>query len=210
MTRPALATLCCLAVLAGCGDKETSPLTVDPPVFLPRTSPLNLLHNLAMAYERRNLAQYDSLLAEDFSFVAAAEDRRWWPDLPQTWGHDSEVLIHARMFDAQATRTLTLRFVTGDLGWDAVEQMPADSIHGVSLYLFGLLPDYPNDLKECRFHFGRGKFWFRRNGWLWPGTRDSVWTIVRWQDYPEFVLPKRSAAAEMPMSWGVVKHFFLP
>jgi hypothetical protein len=208
--RLAVAAVCIAAAIAGCGDKETGPITIDPPDFLPRTSPLNLLNNLALAYGRRDLAQYDSLLAADFTFVTATQDRRWWPDLPEQWGRDSEVLIHARLFDAQAVPTLTLQFVTGAIEWDAMAQMPADSIHGVRLYLIGSVPARPNDPKEYRLDFGRGKLWFRRNGWFWPGTQDSVWTIVRWQDYPEFVLPVRGAASDVPTGWGVIKHFFLP
>jgi hypothetical protein len=206
--RLAVATICLAAVLVGCTDKNAPTWSLPSP-FLPRTSPANLLHNLQSAYEKRNVAEYDSLLAEDFTFLPAAEERRWWPGLPETWGHDTEVLIHVRMFDEGTVSHLTLRFTAGAVEWDAVEQMPSDSIHGVSLFLYGSSPSHPSDPSEDRLSSGRGKFWFRRNGWFWPGTRDSVWTIVRWQDYPEFVLPKGGPAADIPMSGGVIKYLFL-
>jgi len=200
--------VCVVAAVAGCGhdhrvitDEELPP----PPISLPRTSPANLLHNLKLAYERRNLAEYDSLLAEDFIFILSEEDQQK-PDMPDLWRHDTEVQIHTRMFDTEYVQVLTLAYEIGDSTWDAEEGKYAVVIQRVNLYLYGSTPGHPTDVKEYRISDSRSRFWFRRNGWLWPGTQDSVWTIVMWQDNP--VRSREASAASSPATWGMLKAIY--
>lgn len=186
-----------------------------PPVepdFKERVTPQNLLYNLKQTYKLRNVAEYDSLLAMDFTFVLSAEDAAK-PDMPDQWGRDPEIQIHQRMFDAEMVQTLTLDFVVGDLAWDPAENMYAIIIRDVDLYLYGSpygsTPSHPADRREYWVRGSRSRFWFRKNGWVWPGTRDSVWTIVKWEDNP--VAGSRPAwgpRAGEELTWGVIKALF--
>jgi len=154
-----------------------------PPPFLLRTTSQNLLYNLKQAYKLRNAAEYESLLARDFTFVLSAEDAAK-PDMPDQWGRDPEIQIHQRMFDADMVQQLTLEFVVEDLVWDPTDNMYTTIISNVNLYLYGSTPSHPNDPKEYRVANSRAKFWFRKNGWTAPGNPDSIWTVVKWEDNP--------------------------
>jgi hypothetical protein len=198
---PVLTVLWALAAFAGCGDKETDPGHHEQSPFLPRTSASNVLHNLLQAYAHRNMAEYDSLLADDFTFVLSLEDQQR-PEMPHSWGRDTEILIHTHMFDADLVRTLTVAFEMGDAVWDPGEHLHTASVSNVDLYLYGVTPAHPTDVKEYRAS-GQAKFWFRKNAWLSPCTRDSVWTIVKWQDNPTGG-PMRPGGG----SWGSIKHAY--
>jgi hypothetical protein len=213
--RLAVVALCLAAGVAGCGDKENcwggwcgDDPPPDPPAFLPRTSPSNLLHNLQKAYEKRNIAEYESLLAKDFTFVLSVDDQER-PGIPDSWGHDPEVLIHTRLFDPALVQMLTLTFVPVDSVWDTEDSIYTALISNVNLFLVGATPAHPTDVMEYRISNGRAKFWFRKNGWTVPGKADSIWTIVRWQDNPVGGLATRGSAGVDPMSWGRLKAAFL-
>jgi hypothetical protein len=199
---PVLTVLWALAAFAGCGDKETDPGHHEQSPFLPRTSASNVLHNLRQAYLDRNVAQYDSLLADDFTFVLSVEDQQK-PDMPDNWTRDIEVAIHRHMFDPAMAQTLILAFDPADPVWDSADNMYAALISNVSLYLYGSTPAHPTDVKEYRVTGGRGKFWFRKNGWLAPGTADSVWTVVKWQDNP---IGSRGTVESQ--TWGSIKALY--
>jgi hypothetical protein len=195
---PAVACLLVAAALVGCGDvdrPEDAGWGRDP---LPRTSPANLLRNLQKAYEKRNIAEYESLLAKDFVFTVSAEDSLI-PGMPDySWGHDSEVQAHTHMFDAGLVQTLTVTFVAAKPVWDPADRMYTVVVSNVNLDINGVTPAHPTDVREHRVTNGREKFWFRKNGWLSPGTPDSVWTIVRWDD----------AGVSGQESWGSIKVLY--
>jgi hypothetical protein len=196
------ALLCVSTVFPGCGDKKTAPGPDKESNFLPRTSPTNLLHNLKQAYAERDLAEYDSLLAEDFVFILSEEDQQM-PDMPDSWGRDIEILIHTCIFGSQYLQTITLEYEIGDTTWDAEEGKYAAVIQHVNLYLYGSTPGHPTEVKEYRVSDGRSRFWFRKNGWFSPGTQNSVWTIVKWQDNP--VSSREASGGVESWSWGALK-----
>jgi hypothetical protein len=203
LRRPRLAvtTICLAAALVGCTDKGTPTWSLPSP-FLPRTSPANLLHNLKLAYEKRNLAEYDSLFASDFIFDISAEDQQE-PGMPDFWARDTEILIHTRMFDADLVQTLTVDFVPADSVWDPTDSLYTALIMNVTLDFYGGTPSHPTDVKEYRVANGQEKFWFRKNGWTVPGKPDSIWTIVKWED-DQF----GGMAVGQRTSWGSVKVLF--
>jgi hypothetical protein len=176
-----------------------------PPDFLPRTSPENLLRNLIAAYRLRNAAEYESLLAHPFTFILSLEDQQK-PDMPDRWGRDTEVAIHERMFDSERVQTLMLDYDIGPTIWDAEEGKYSVVIRHVNLYLYGATPGHPTEAHEFRVTDNRSKFWFRKNGWLWPGTQDSVWSIALWADSPAG--PRESPGVSEAISWGSIKALF--
>jgi hypothetical protein len=168
-----------------CASVTTGTLPPPPPPdFLPRTSPENLLRNLIAAYRLRNVAEYESLLARpSFTFVLSPEDQQK-PGMPDQWGRDTEVSIHQHMFGAGLVQTLTVGFNIGDVVWNPADEMYTVFVSHVNLYLYGATPGHPTEVKEYRVSDSRSKFWFRKNGWFWPGTQDSTCVIVRWEDDP--------------------------
>jgi hypothetical protein len=155
----------------------------QPKDFWNRTSATGLLHNLQKAYEKRNIAEYESLLATDFVFQLSNEDVVGHPEWPSQWGRDQEILVQSRMFDNESVQKLTLAFDVADSVWDPADDMYTTLISNVSLYLLGSTPGHP-EVKEYRVVNGRSKFWFRKNPWTASGKADSIWTIVKWEDNP--------------------------
>jgi hypothetical protein len=161
-------------------DSGTPDHPVDP--FLKPTSPENLLANLKTAYRERETAEYESLLAMDFTFVLSPEDAGQ-PGMPSQWGRNTEIGIHQRMFDEGLVTYLALDFVVGDRVFDDTDQLWTVTITNVDLSLTGMTPDHPTP-KSYSVLDGTSKFWFRQNDWTVPGTSDRVWSIVKWEDSP--------------------------
>jgi hypothetical protein len=204
----AAACLVLLAALIGCGDKETAPPDQVESAFLPRTSPQNLLHNLKQAYLERNAAEYESLLAVDFTFLLSEEDQAK-PDMPDDWGLETECLIHRHMFDDGYVQQASLDFTVGnDLTWDAVQGMYTMMITNVDLFLYGSTPAHPTELKEYKVSDGRAKFWFRKNPWTTGAAHDSVWTIVMCEDNPTGSRGSTGSALSEAASWGSIKALY--
>jgi hypothetical protein len=175
--------LLALLGVVGCPFMPTKDKPVDPvDKFLPRTSPENLLANLKMAYRERETAEYESLLAMDFTFVLAPEDAGQ-PGMPSQWGRNTEIGVHQRMFDADLVQSLSLDFVVGDRLFDEAGQLWTITITNVDLSLYGMTPDHPTP-KNYQVLDGSSKFWFRQNNWTVPGTTDRIWSIVKWEDSP--------------------------
>jgi hypothetical protein len=152
------------------------------PKFLLRITPENLLANLKMAYHERETAEYESLLAKDFTFVLSPEDAGQ-PGMPSQWGRNTEIGIHQRMFDADLVQTLSLDFVIGDRIFDETDQLWTITITNVELSLYGMTTEHPTP-KLYRVQNGVSKFWFRQESWTVPGTSDRIWSIVKWEDSP--------------------------
>ncbi len=178
--------LIALLGVSGCPfmpDQDNNGGPPPPPAFLARTSPENLLNNLKSAYKQRAAAEFESLLAQNFTFVLSADDANK-PGMDPQWGRDVEVRAHQRMFDNTYVITLTLDFVVGPRQWDAAEGMYTILISNVNLYLHGSTPSHPGDPKEYRVENSNCKFWFVQKGWTDASNGLPVWTIVKWEDNP--------------------------
>ena len=172
--------------------------------FLPRTSPENLLRNLKLAYEKRNVAEYESLLAVDFTFVLSVEDAGQ-PGMPSQWGRNTEIAVHWHMLDTDLVTYLALDFVVGGRVFDDIAQLWTVTITHVDLELTGMTPDHPIS-KSYSVRNGTSKFWFRQNDWTAPGTSDRTWSIVKWEDSPLY--SRGAPGAAEPANWGTVKSVY--
>ncbi len=205
-----LALLGALVIVGACSDDPSKPggTSQVPPDFLLRTSPENLVHNLVLAYNERSAAEFESLLADDFTFVLSEEDQEN-PGMPDGWPRDTEVAIHQSMFDTSYVQALTLRLTSGPLQWDPERGMYTMIVEVVDFYLHGATPRHPDDPKEYRVMHAQEQLWFRREGWTAPATDDSVWTVAKWTELyaSKAQLPLDTTPVEA-QSWGSVKYLY--
>ncbi|MCK4305499.1 MAG: hypothetical protein KAY24_14780 [Candidatus Eisenbacteria sp.] len=178
-----------LAGLVGC-PFSTDTRKTDPepfkPTFLPRTSPKNLLENLKVAYDERDITEYDSLLAGDFTFILSPDDQ----NIAECFDRQQEIGVHENMFDGELVQTLRLTFdrvMESNIVFDEVKSTLEDPwyttvIMNVDLFLFGVTPSHPDEPAQgYEMDNGQEQFWFRKNGWT-DTEGDSIWTIVEWQE----------------------------
>ncbi len=204
--------LCLIASGLSCSDdKDTICNGEDEDLFLPRTSPENLLDNLLLAYEHRDHAQFDSLLDEEFVFYFAEEDH----DIGKQLLKAAEIPIHEGMFHAEMIQALDLSFTAGDITLDEEKTTPEDSVwvttlSNVDLYLFGKFPQFPDeDPWAFEMEDGRERFWFHRSGQVDPDSGEPIWTIVEWLELTGRSDVSASPAVERT-SWGEIKALFGP
>jgi hypothetical protein len=144
--------------LAGCpfSTKNEPDNGGDPPlIFLPRTSPQNLMKNLKAAYEQRDITEFDSLLDPVFTFFFSEEDQ----NIGERLNRDEEIGIRTTVDDSLYVMTLT----------------------NVDLYLYGKTPQFPlEDPRGYEMENGQERFWFHKRDYTHPVTKEPIWTIVEW------------------------------
>lgn len=91
---------CLLAVLliavgTACGE---SPGVIRPtqPEYKPLTNRSDVLNNLQLAYNDRNIIQYEKILDNGFMFLPSDGDVR--AGLPVQWDRTEEILLNVRLF----------------------------------------------------------------------------------------------------------------
>jgi ketosteroid isomerase-like protein len=192
-------------------DKSTNSNGGEQDSYLPRTSPENLLENLLLAYKHRDVAQFNSLLDEEFVFHFSEEDQ----DIGVRLLRAAEIPIHDAMFGPDYIQNLTLSYHVDDITLDEERTTPADSVwvatlSNVDLYLFGKFPQFPDeDPWGFQMENGRERFWFHRSSEVDPDSGEPVWTIIEWRE-----LGFRSDLSASPSvastSWGEIKALFGP
>jgi hypothetical protein len=198
-----------LCLVAGCDD-STKPKDEDTgPTYQARTSPQNLLANLKLAYEERELTPYDSLLATEFEFYFSEEDQR----IAEKLTRNEEITVHENMFSSTQVEDITLTFSLGDLALDTNEPDPAHpgqflwtlTATNVDLVLRvtrdGMTTFY--DMED-----GIEQFWFREESWT-DAHGNAIWMIVKWRELTDLI--PDGAARTMAVeegSWGSIKSMF--
>lgn len=90
-----------LLLCSGCGDdiEIYKPPPYSP--YLALTSPENVIHNLAEAYNNRNCERVEELLCDEFVFVFNEDDVWNYHEVPDEgwWGYSDEVLATNKMLD---------------------------------------------------------------------------------------------------------------
>ncbi|MBP6876323.1 MAG: PKD domain-containing protein [Candidatus Eisenbacteria bacterium] len=173
-----------------------------------RNSPENLLWNLKQAYDLRNIAEYESLLAgepESFTFVLSQTDQEE-PGLPDGWGRQTEVEIHQHLFNPDAVPTLSLSYAVGPREWDPEANLWSILITNVHLHVYGLIPGREGEgMFQLMVEYGSSRFWFREEPWGLDGVDGHVWKIVKWEDEP---LAGSWKGGGLPLSWGRLKYIY--
>ncbi|MCK4305372.1 MAG: hypothetical protein KAY24_14130 [Candidatus Eisenbacteria sp.] len=198
------------------GVCASAEVPLPAPLFLPRTSPENLIANLRVAYDEWDLAEYDSLFAADFIFFLMPDDQH----IAEHFDRELEIAIHGNLFDTEFVQTLILMFetVTGeDITLDEARSTPQDSLWtavmtNVDLLVFGVTPGHPYEHPMgYEMEDGQEQFWFRKNAWTDPGSGEQVWTIVEWREIytgGTRLGQALSVPPAGPSSWGVIKALY--
>jgi len=177
-----------MAALSGCpfSTKPEPPDPVDPVTYLPRTSAENLLANLKTAYEERQTAPYESLLATDFEFYFAEQDIQ----IATKYTRDDEIEVHRNMCNSSDVDYVRLEFTLGELLPDPTHADPKYpdrnlwTLTATNVDL-ELRRREGGDVKTYQLDDGIQKFWFREEAWTDPKNGGKVWTIVQWNELSE-------------------------
>ena len=148
--------MCFTLFLLTCSNPITSPNKGD---YLPPTSPENVLSNLEVAYNAKDLEGYLECLSEDFSFYS-----------PKVGGWDKEVEegIHGRLF--KETKSIDLRL----MGESIIEDNPVGE--GKRYLLprsYRLVLVHSSGLSEEAS--GRVMFYLRQE-------EGGLWKIINWKE----------------------------
>ncbi|MEZ4650792.1 MAG: hypothetical protein R3E97_18820 [Candidatus Eisenbacteria bacterium] len=203
MKLPRIATLG-LPILVGLLAISTagclfSPDTKDPKPtrsdYKPQTSPANVLANLIMAYNRRNVDEYAKLFdTTEFTFRFDPVDLEGENnDLPEFWGWPVEFEVTKNMFESDEVFRIALEFDNGpvqdvseedgeqvDLSW---KKMTVTSVH---LEVEANNPADPTDNVVFLVQGDRALFFFKE----YPtdliedenGNLNPRWRITEWRD----------------------------
>jgi hypothetical protein len=107
----------------------------QPVEYKLRTSPQNVIHNLATSYTRMDASRYLDCLAEDYIFFLNPDDIDD-PEhpLPEYWDKAEERTIHENMFgDGTDVEGVTLVFTHSDAVWH--EGDPGDPLDDLWTYI---------------------------------------------------------------------------
>ncbi|MBD3237359.1 MAG: hypothetical protein GF330_11685 [Candidatus Eisenbacteria bacterium] len=154
--------------------------------FEPRTSPENLCENLMSAYKERSIVEYESLLAEDFTFYFSEEDQSR-PEIPEQWGRNEEIEAHEGMFDGEYVQTLSLDFVYDDPvfdeeHFDGVDSLWKVEVTNMDLELFGTPRSHPGEAPQLyKVEDGQVTFRFRKMHYA-HSNGDPIWMIAEMEE----------------------------
>ena len=207
-----------VAILPGCSKKSTKPEKTEDP-YAPQTSPENVVQNLTVAYELRDVDGYAELLAEDFQFVFSQEDQQQ-PGCPAGLEYGDELEIHTNLFSEALVDSVSISFAIGELQFDESASSPGDSIWllpvmDMTVYLKGRLPGRP-DMTPQRWQMNNGsaRFWLRQSVNGVNSTDPVAWEIVKCEETTisgtfmgNPALPQSSRCVDTP-SWGGIKSMF--
>jgi hypothetical protein len=184
----ATAATAAAATLSGCPfATKTGDGIIDPhPIvtYEPRTSPQNLLLNLKKAYNLRETAPYESLLATDFEFYFSEEDQQ----IAEKLTRDQEIDTHRNMCTSAQVDDISLEFPMAEAILD--ENKPDPKYPDRNLWTIVLTnvdlvlrtKDNQGQSMTYKLEDGIEQFWFREESWLDPKTGKNIWTIVQWKE----------------------------
>jgi hypothetical protein len=169
---------------AACGDDLTSPPRPEPIVFKDLTSRDDVLFNLELAYNERNIAEYAKLLDEHFVFYFGEWDYRNGTVPFEQWERAAEVESNTKILNQSNPNPN--RVISIDLDLDYVEDNWTEEASPTGFdgeTWFGKTVSYRLVIKtadkwEYRALDLKARFTIR-----WAETDNGdYWRIVRWRD----------------------------
>lgn len=211
----ALTAVVVLAGLGACSNSDGPPAGPGPTVspFKDLSEKEHVVDNLVLAYNRRNLAELDSLLDQSFTFYfsgADVADRGF----PESWNRADEMVASGGILGGVAGPDSVVS-LNVDIPYDTL-QWNVDILIGPG----GLEEQYATRVTyNCTFTTAGGVTYQAtameadltvRN----TGTAASPhWRLVRWDDHGGGMVPAagtRASATLETASWGRVKEHYNP
>ena len=207
MKRPIITAICIIAALAAwsCDSDKTTPAApVVPNPYKSLKSQDDVLHNLELAYNERNITEFEKLLDENFEFYFSEADFNSGAVQFENWGRLDELNTNQRLLDPDnpdpnraISIFLELDFESGD--WTPE---PPDSTHPDETW-YVKNATYRLVIKTAHYWEYRALdlealFKIRKN----DGGR---WRIVEW--YDDFDSSRQLGLAPLVMetTWGGIK-----
>jgi hypothetical protein len=166
-------------ILTGCLFSPPPPEEQQPPVEM--TSPVNVLKNVAIAYNQRNIDLYKKALSTNFVFYFDPRDVGQSPpgsqyEIPESWSYTEDWKATYNMFSR--AYSINLSIPTGRIGEPDPEETTyrADNVN-ISLLVFtDELNGFIANTGYCTFEFeqytsGQGKKLWRLTNW-WDRTSE--------------------------------------
>ncbi|MCK4511793.1 hypothetical protein KAW64_08645, partial [bacterium] len=194
----------------GCSDSSAGPESPPGPEFRDRTTPVNVIYNLELAYEEMNAEEYLDCLSEDFIFFPSPADLQDpTNDMPDEWYKSDETSMHDKMFtgdDAVESITLTLTHTT-------IEHDPGDPGDPLDdIYVYVEAVDLMVNLYTGQSYLATApsEYWFRvdtdqsgEDGEIW-------WEIYMWFDLDPAPPGARGGGdgRTESTSWGSIKAMY--
>ncbi len=197
--------------LAACEDDPTGSDLPPPPVFKNLTQRGDVLHNLQLSYNRRNLQKYDELLDNDFTFHLSAGDVGG--GIPSQWDRSVEVAVHTNLFDPTYNGTtpacesieFDIDFEDG-VSWTEFDSptIPSEKWYSTTVS-YHFVFEMEGDIHRINNPGSAAEFTVRN-----AGTEDAPqWRLVEVSDLGSDLLVFSSAAATEQATWGGVKAMYL-
>lgn len=182
-----LLSLGAACTLLACGGDRSDPTPFDP-VFPEPATPAQVLSSLKLAYEQRELGEYERLFSDDFVFVFAPTDVDPIPPLPLDWPRVDEIASARNLFQDDRTEEITLRWSIGELEYDQ-ESRPFVRVSDIHLSV--RIRTTAGQRFDYRVPGATAVFYFRER--TPAGSTQPEWEITRWLDWPR---PLRHPAAD--------------
>jgi len=207
----AIILLVLLAGLLACGEDD-EPGVVKVILYPPSTRE-SVLAGIETAYNKRNLARYEALLDQDFTFHLT--DKDVLEGLPGTWARAEEVQLSQNMFSTTPPPGMPrCRSIELDIQWESgvtwieASSLEADETWYMTTLFVSFEMDVDPDITFISNPGTKATFTVRNAG----TDAQPDWKLVELQDLGAPSGPSLSAAraATEPATWGHVKALFLP
>ena len=162
-------------ILTGCLFSPPEEVPPQPPVEM--TSPVNVLKNVAIAYNQRNIDLYKKALSTNFVFYFDPRDVGQTPPgktyiIPESWSYTADWEATYNMFNLAYSINLSIN--TNNIGEPDPEETTyrADNVKISLLVMISELTGYLADGGYCNFEFEKYQ----------NEQSEDRWRLTKWWD----------------------------
>jgi hypothetical protein len=201
-----------LVLAMACEDDGVTP-PPPPSAYKDLSQREHVLANLELAYNRRELENYEDVLDENFAFFFYIGDVGG--DIPAQWGWTDEVAAHTNLFNPGYVDTdpsdgtmPACKKTALDLKWEeGVQWQEIPQLNGEDWYATTVFYNFQFDIGEYDHLVNnpgsKAQFTVRNAG----TEEDPRWQLVEMHDLDQD-LRSRTAAGTEQSTWGSVKAIY--
>lgn len=199
-----------LLLLVACSEDDSPVIPPPDPVYKSLANRSDVLNNLELAWNDRNLTRYEQILDSGFTFFLSPGDVGG--SIPEQWGRADEILQTSRLFDRNlsdpnfprvTSLVVDIEFEGAPIQW-VEESGPGETWYSAVIFYDFMIHVVP-DLTYIPVPGARGRFTVRN-----AGTEEAPkWQLVEWHDLGGGLLATAATPASTEEStWGKVKSLY--